>query len=84
MEALTLGVPVVAPAVGGLPQVVTDGENGLLVTPGARRAGRRASSAIVLDARLSSRLAAGAAAAGRRFSSAHAVERIEAIYPPHA
>ena len=35
MEALTLGVPVVAPAVGGLPEVVTNDENGILVQPGS-------------------------------------------------
>src|SRR6202008_736578 len=33
MEALTLGVPVVAPDVGGLREVVTAGENGILVPP---------------------------------------------------
>jgi glycosyltransferase involved in cell wall biosynthesis len=79
MDALTLGVPVVAPAVGGLPQVVSDGENGRLVTPGSPTA---LADAIEhsLEPREHARLVAGAARTGERFSSAHAVARIEATY----
>lgn len=34
MEALAAGVPVVAPAVGGIPDIVTTGRNGILTAPG--------------------------------------------------
>ena len=79
MEALTLGVPVVAPAVGGLPQVVVDGKNGLLVTPGSPTALADAIER-ALDPAVHARLAAGAGQTGDQFSSAHAVARIEQSY----
>ncbi len=34
MEAMAFGVPVVAPRITGIPELVTDGVNGLLTTPG--------------------------------------------------
>lgn len=79
MEALTLGVPVIAPAVGGLPEVVTTGENGILVPPGSPVALADAIEQ-ALDPVVHARLVDGARRTGDRFSSANAVARIEATY----
>jgi len=79
MEALTLGVPVVAPRVGGLPEVVTTGENGILVSPDSAEA---LADGIEEAARTDRRavLAANARTTGERFSSAAAIHRIDACY----
>ncbi len=79
MEALTLGVPVVAPRVGGLPEVVTTGVNGILVSPDSPEA---LADGIEEAARTDRRavLAANARTTGERFSSAAAIHRIDACY----
>jgi glycosyltransferase involved in cell wall biosynthesis len=79
MEALTLGVPVVATAVGGLPEAVTADENGILVPPGDTAALAAAIERAVEPA-THARLVAGARATGDRFSNAPAVARVEATY----
>jgi glycosyltransferase involved in cell wall biosynthesis len=38
LQAAACGVPIVASRAGGIPETVQDGENGLLVTPGDKRA----------------------------------------------
>jgi len=49
LEAMAYGVPVVATAVGGTPELVRDGETGLLVPPGDSDALVRAIRAVILD-----------------------------------
>jgi glycosyltransferase involved in cell wall biosynthesis len=60
VEALSVGTPVVATAVGGVPEVVRDGENGLLVQAGDVTALAGAIRAVLEDDALHARLAAGA------------------------
>lgn len=83
MEALALGVPVVAPAVGGLPEVVHTGVNGVLVAPDDPDELARAVLG-ALEPAEHERLAAGAAASGEQFSNGPAVERQEQVYGERA
>jgi glycosyltransferase involved in cell wall biosynthesis len=60
LESLAVGTPVIATAVGGVPEVVRDGENGLLVRAGDADALADAIGRFFADAELRRRLAAGA------------------------
>lgn len=68
IEALMLGVPVVATRVGGNPEVITDGENGLLVPEGDTPALVAALVRVLSDTKLRARLSAHASDAAKHFS----------------
>jgi glycosyltransferase involved in cell wall biosynthesis len=76
--AMHYGIPVVASAVGGLPDVVREGANGLLVPPGDPPALARALSRFFNTPGLAERLAVGAAAAGAHAGWPDVVRTVEA------
>jgi glycosyltransferase involved in cell wall biosynthesis len=81
LEAMALGVPVVATRVGGIPDVVADGKDGLLVEAGDVSGLSAALLRVLEDAglRLSLREAAYAKAC-EEYATPKVLARIEAVY----
>jgi glycosyltransferase involved in cell wall biosynthesis len=79
LEALAVGTPVIATRVGGVPEVVRDGENGLLVLPASPEALTKAIERFAGDPELRVRLAANAAASVAHLAEGVLLERIEAL-----
>jgi glycosyltransferase involved in cell wall biosynthesis len=80
LEAMAAERPCVATAVGGIPEVVTDGVDGLLVPPGDPDALATAVSKLLADPDRRAELGARAAVRAGDFDIAAAVRRLEAIY----
>jgi len=81
LEAMALGVPVVASEAGGNPDLVTSGETGLLVPPLDPTAWARALDRVLGDGAFRSRIAkAGRELVRRDFTLERTAERTEAVY----
>ncbi len=75
LEAMALGTPVVATTAGGLPEIITDGVDGLLVPSGDAAALRDAMARLLEDSPLRGRIAVAAAARVEGTFSASAAAR---------
>jgi spore coat protein SA len=81
VEGMATGLPVVGSRTGGIPEVVTDGETGLLVPPGDAAALAGAISTLAADAELRRRLGdAGRRRAEERFSYDRIAGELAALY----
>ena len=76
LEALAAGTPVIATAVGGVPEVVRDGENGLLVPPRDVDALVHAIERVARDEGLRASLAASAAASVEELAEPRILSRV--------
>jgi glycosyltransferase involved in cell wall biosynthesis len=80
LEAMASGRPVVATTTGGVVDMITDGENGLLVSPGDESRLAETMVRLLNDPELRVRLAAGARERAKRFTASAVAERLEAVY----
>ena len=79
VEALAVGTPMIATSAGGVAEVVTDGENGLVVPPGDLDALTAAIRRFFGDAELGARLRANAAPSVADYSAERIFGRLERI-----
>jgi glycosyltransferase involved in cell wall biosynthesis len=81
VEAMAAAVPVVAAAVGGIPELVVDGVNGFLVAPGDSASLARALHSLLADRALAARVGAAARESVRlRHAAERALPRLEELY----
>lgn len=81
LQAMALGLPVVASRAGGIPEVVRDGIDGLLITTADDAALREALRVLTKDEELRRRLGTSAQERIRdRFTVAHSARALLAIY----
>jgi glycosyltransferase involved in cell wall biosynthesis len=78
LEAMGAGLPVVATEVGGTPELVRDGENGLLISPNANGALSKTLLKLLCSSEERQRLAAGGRETTQRFRRSPMIEATEA------
>jgi glycosyltransferase involved in cell wall biosynthesis len=81
LEAMAAGCPVVATRVGGIPDLITDGVDGLLVAPGDPHALAAALQRILRDPAFARQLGnAARRTIANRYTAERSLERLEQIY----
>lgn len=80
LDAMAAGVPVVAAAGGGIPEMMEDAVSGLLVEPGRPRALRAALERVLADPALRARLAAGGRERVRSFGADRMADETIRVY----
>jgi glycosyltransferase involved in cell wall biosynthesis len=80
VELMAMGVPIVATAVGGLPELIEDGRTGLLVPPGAVAEMAQAVQRLEADEGLRDSIRQAALVKARAFSGAEQARQVEQLY----
>jgi glycosyltransferase involved in cell wall biosynthesis len=80
LEAMGAGLPVIATAVDGTPEVVIDGETGLLVPPADPEALAQAVNRLLDDRQLAARMGQAGRARADSFSESALLDRVGEVY----
>jgi glycosyltransferase involved in cell wall biosynthesis len=84
LEAMCAGLPVVATAVGGTPELVLDGESGILIAPNSNGAVAGALRKLLTCSEERQRLAVGGHRTMQRFRRSPMIEATEAALRAYA
>lgn len=80
IEAMMAGTPVIGTRIGGILDIIRDGESGLLVPPNDATALHKAMRQLISDPALCLRLGAQAKIEAQRYAVGRVVPEIEAVY----
>jgi glycosyltransferase involved in cell wall biosynthesis len=80
LEAMSMQIPTIASSVGGVPDLIADERNGLLVEPGDSGALAAAMSRVLRSPQLCRQLMEGAAGVSEEYSPAGQREKFLAMY----
>jgi glycosyltransferase involved in cell wall biosynthesis len=80
LEAFSAGLPVIAFRSGGIPELVENRKNGIIIPQGDEEALYRSMRELMLDGELRDRLASAGQSVPGRFPWKNTVDRIEAVY----
>lgn len=80
LEAMSFGLPIVASRVGGIPEILTDGDDAALIAPGDPGALADAACALVNAPETRAALGRGAAARARRLGDDDVYRRLDLLY----
>ncbi|MFN8041610.1 MAG: glycosyltransferase family 4 protein [Acidimicrobiales bacterium] len=80
LESMAAGAPTIGTRTGGIPDLIVDGESGLLVPPGDVAALGDAVDHVLATPALAAHLAAGGRARAERFTAPVVAAQVEAVY----
>ena len=80
VEAMASGKPIIASRIGGIPDLIRDGQNGILVPPADAGALARAVIRLRKDGQMRARIARAGKRDAADFGTAKMIEKIDLLY----